>query len=340
MCESQRILLVRLGGLGDVVFTLSAVATVRAAFPQARITFLVKKEFAALLEGFRDVDAVIAVDRARYKGLHPRAIVAETLGLLWELRRNKFRLAVDFQGFGETALLCWWSGAGHRWGSVYRSTRKWAYTRPVWKAANLHPIECHLAVLRQGGNLRPAAISNQFMLPEGALTEARRFFWEHDLNPARPTLFIQPFTSTPHKNWPIEGYLASARHWRDQGFDVLFGGGPADRPALEQMRRAGFVVAAGTPVLVSAGLMKLSTLILGGDTGLLHLAVAMDKRVVMVMRSTQPGRCYPFGHQEWAVVPPSGSSLSSLRVEAVNEACARALAELGTGVQLCGSTTV
>ena len=110
---------------------------------------------------------------------------------------------------------------------------------------------------------------------------------------------------------------------------VLFGGGPADQAALEPARQAGFPASAGAPLLVTAGLMKLSTLILGGDTGLLHLAVAMDKRVVMIMDSTGPGSAYPFQHPDWAVTPANGQSVAAITTDAVNEACGRAFAELG-----------
>ena len=91
---------------------------------------------------------------------------------------------------------------------------------------------------------------------------------EQNLDAARPTLFIQPFTSSPQKNWPLENYLALARHWRSRGLQIIFGGGPADRAALEPARAEGFCISAGPPLLVSAGLAKLSSFMLGGDSGL------------------------------------------------------------------------
>ena len=96
--------------------------------------------------------------------------------------------------------------------------------------------------------------------------------------------------------------LAVARHWHARGVQILFGGGPAERAALEPVRQAGFPVSAGVPLLVTGGLMKLSSLILGGDTGALHLAVAMGKRVVMIRNSVAPGSPYPFQHPDWAVI--------------------------------------
>ena len=75
--------------------------------------------------------------------------------------------------------------------------------------------------------------------------------------------------------------------------------------------------------------MNLSTLILGGDTGLLHLAVAMDKRVIMIMGSISPGSSHPFQHREWTVTPAQGQFVATITADATNEACDQALAELG-----------
>jgi ADP-heptose:LPS heptosyltransferase len=188
-----------------------------------------------------------------------------------------------------------------------------------------------LFLLRQCG-LRTERIRNEFVLPDAALGEARRFFAAQGLDAAKPMLFIQPFTSSPKKNWPLDRQLAVARHWRERGFQILFGGGPTERAALEPVRQAGFPVSAGVPFLVTGGLMKLSFLILGGDTGALHLAVAMGKRVVMIMNSITTGRPYPFNHPDWTVIPGNGRGIPSIETGAVIEACARAFTEQGGNV--------
>ena len=69
--------------------------------------------------------------------------------------------------------------------------------------------------------------------------------------------------------------------------------------------------------------MKLSSVVVGADTGLLHLAVAMGKRVVMLMHSNAPGHSHPFQHADWAVTPPAGKMVSEIPTAAVIEACAR-----------------
>ena len=119
MDRTENILLIRLKSIGDVLFALPAVHVIRENFPGAKITFLTSRENAPLLEGFREVDGVITLDRARFQSGNPLAIVSEAFSLFRRLRGGKFSLVVDFQGYGETAWLAWLSGAPQRWGNVY-----------------------------------------------------------------------------------------------------------------------------------------------------------------------------------------------------------------------------
>lgn len=322
----MNILVVRLKSIGDILFTLPAVHQVRSAFPGSEISFLVSREHASLLEGFGPVNHIIALDRRRIRRPNPKTFLSELLSLLRQLRRGRFSLAIDFQGYGETALFTWVSGAPQRWGMVYRTARKWAYTQAVRRDLSVHPADSHLALLQQCG-LPVAPPRNEFQLPAQAIQEARSFLAGERLDSAKPILFLQPFTSSADKDWPLEHYLAIAHHWRDREWQVLFGGGPGEVEALAPARSAGFPVSAGVPLLVTGGLMSLSTLVLGGDTGVVHLAVALGKRVVMLMGCAHPGSCYPFGHRDWVVVPAAGGSLATIQPEVVNAACSGAASE-------------
>ena len=326
MEEVRKILVIRLKSIGDIVFTLPAVHVIRAAHPNAQITFLVSQEHAALLEGFEEVNSTIQVDRARFRGLHPYRTISEAVTLWRSLRAERFSVVIDFQGYGETGLLTWCTGASKRWGTVYRAARRWAYTHGVRRRPGQHPAESHLELLKDCG-LPASAPRNEFKLPAAAADSAKVFFAKQTLDPRRATLFIQPFTSSRPKDWPLEGYLELGRQWLSEGKQVLFGGGPDDRAALAPATQAGFPVSAGTPLLVTAGLMKLSSVVLGGDTGMLHLAVALGKRVVMTMRGTGPGSCYPFQHRDWAVTPAAGRPVAAIGLDTIRQACARALTE-------------
>jgi ADP-heptose:LPS heptosyltransferase len=333
MSPGENILLIRFKSIGDILFTLPAVHAVRENAPGAKITFLTSRENAPLVRGFREVNEIITIDRTALKSGNPLRILPEFFGLLRHLRGGRFSLAVDFQGYGETAWLARLSGAPQRWGSVYSQGRAWAYTQGPRRNGKIHPADWNLSLLQQCG-LNIGEVKNDFVLPEDAVAAARMFFSEHKLDAAKSTLFIQPLTSSPQKNWPLENYIAVARHWRSRGLQVIFGGGPTDQAALEPASAEGFCISAGPPLLVSAGLAKLSSFMLGGDSGLGHIAVAAGKRIVMVMMGNQPGFCVPFQHPEWAVVPAQGTDITTVPVAGVLAATEQAFSE-STGNASC-----
>jgi len=322
MKPHRNILIIRFKSIGDVVLTLPAVHAVRKNFPDAHLAFFTVSENAPLLRGFRDVDEVIALDRAALK--RPLRAGLEIFRLLRALRWRRFSLAIDLQGYGETAWLTWLTGARERWGTVYGRGREWAYTRGLKRNEDLHPADGNLFLLRECG-LETGEIKNEFHLPADALETARQLFAKNNLDATKPTLFLQPFTSSPHKNWPLENHLAVARHWRARGVQIIFGGGPDDLAALEAARAEDFPVLAGVPLLVTGGLMQLSTLVLGGDTGMLHLAIAQGKRALMLVGDLSPGRPILFRHPEWVVAAPQTKQIASITVETIVAESGKAL---------------
>ena len=316
MTPVTNILVIRLTAMGDVVLTLPAVSVLRQNFPKAKLTFLTTLENSPLLQGFPEVDEAITLDRAAFRSGHPARMAGELFRVGRRLRAGKFSLAVDLHGNGESAWLTRLSGAPQRWRQFHRAGRGWAYTRQIESGPAVHPAAAHLHLLEQCG-LNPSPVRNEFVLPDAALGDARAWFAAHRLEPAKPTLFIQPLTSGAHKNWPLENYLAVARYWQSAGRQIIFGGGSADHAALEPARREGFAVSAGVPLLVTGGLLQLSALVLGGDTGVLHLAVALGRRVLMLMHLASAGCPIPFQHPDWTVVAPRPAAIKDISVAEV-----------------------
>ncbi len=327
MIEKPAILLLRLKSIGDVVLTLPAVGMVRENFPGHRILFLTALENAALVRGFSLVDDVLALDRQAFRQGRWLAGGRNILQLVTRLRREGLSHVLDFQGYGETAILTWLTGAPNRWGLLNRASRRWAFTKPVERNYGIHLADSNLALGLAAG-LRPGVIRNEFRVPEADARAAREFFESVKLEPGRPTLFIQPFTSSPQKNWPLERYLQLAEGWRGRGRQVIFGGGPREGELLAGARAAGFAVSAGASLLTTAGLMQLSQVTVGGVTGLLHLGVAMGRRVVMLSGHAAQEMGFPYQHREW-MIGPSNAPIETIELATVAAACEVALAEVG-----------
>jgi ADP-heptose:LPS heptosyltransferase len=310
----KNILLIRWKSIGDVVFTLPALRCLRSNFPGSRITYLTSPEFASLVKSFAVADEILTVDRARLKRFYHGGW-KELLNLWRGLSRTRYEMVVDFQSYGETAWLSWLTRAPQRWGLVHRPSRAWAYTRAVPRDEKAHPVDAQLQVLAEGG-LETDPVENVFELPSEKRIEADRRFVEFGLRPDRPTIFIQPFTSTPQKDWPLEKWLALGRRLRDSEIQVLFGGGPADRARLEPAMSERFPVAAGTDLLTSCSLAARCALVIGADTGLLHLANAAGCRVVLMKHLTAK-EC-PYGHPEWVLTPrQAGVLVAEIELETV-----------------------
>src|SRR5438034_11596574 len=78
MSDAEKILLIRLKSIGDILFTLPAVHRLRDNFPRARMSFLTSKEHAPILDGFAEVDETIALDRALFQQRRVKAIWARS----------------------------------------------------------------------------------------------------------------------------------------------------------------------------------------------------------------------------------------------------------------------
>src|SRR5580704_17691977 len=90
-----RILVVRLGSMGDVIHALPAVASLKHSFPHSRLTWVIRPKWAGLLEGNPCVDEVIPMERA----------VGGALAAIRELRRERFDVVIDFQGLLQSAVV-------------------------------------------------------------------------------------------------------------------------------------------------------------------------------------------------------------------------------------------
>jgi lipopolysaccharide heptosyltransferase I len=290
----ERFLVVKLGSLGDLVFTLPAVAALREAFPGARIDWVVERRWAPLLEGNPDLSDVILADR----GLGPM------LFTILRLRGRHYTCAIDFQGLYKSSLLALVTGAPRRLGFARRFVREPVaaafYTRRI-APAGAHMVEQNLALVEalgaRGSNdrfpirVRPAADAKlRAKLEQQGVGE---FF------------VLSPGGGWRSKCWPPERYGAVHRELaRRYGWRGVVSFGPGEEPLAEAVRAA-----AGEPAPVALpfdvaqliALLRRARLVVAGDTGPLHLAVALGTPVVGLYGPTAPARNGPFSRHDVVV---------------------------------------
>jgi heptosyltransferase-1 len=283
--------------MGDIVFASPLVASLRQAYPQAHIAWLVQPELRSLLAHHPDLDEVIDWPlghwQALWRGGRFVALGRAVAGLRRDLRVRRFDLAVDLQGLLKSGLLTWLSGARARIGLGSREGSRWLMTRVVPRGGDIQRIGSEYLFLAE-----------TLGLPEGDFAMAvhpgreDRGFAEALIE--REALgegyaIVCPFTTRPQKHWLEDRWAALARRIRAElGLPVVMLGGPADREAAGRIREtAGDAIldlAGTTSLLEAAALIERSALVIAVDTGLGHMGIAFRRPSLLLFGSTFPYR--------------------------------------------------
>lgn len=271
---SNRVLVVRLGSMGDVLHTLPAVATLKHGLPGAEVWWMISRRWAPLIENNPFVDRQVVLDR-------------QGAGRLWEawrlLRGVRFSLAVDFQGLVQSALLASVARAERVYGFHQSQAReKWAalfYSNRV-KASTTHIVDRNLELATAAG---ASSILRSFHLPEGEP--------EGQLPPGAYVL-ASPMAGWAFKQWPLENYSALGRRLRRElGWPLVICGPPEAAPVLSGIPDTHWLPA-GLRGLIYA--TRMAAAVVGVDSGPLHLAAALGKRGVAIYGPTDPERNGPY----------------------------------------------
>ncbi|NEX16254.1 MAG: lipopolysaccharide heptosyltransferase [Halochromatium sp.] len=296
----RRILLVRLSAIGDIVFASPLIASLRRAYPNAQIAWLVQPESASLLAHHPDLDQVIAWPLPRWRQLWRQrqllSLFKEVLAAIQALRAERFDLALDLQGLLKSALPVRWSGAPERIGLGSREGGQWLMTRRLERGPDSNWISSeyrHLA-----SSLGWPINDFRLRIYPGAEAESRAAAWiaEHGLEAGYAV--ICPFTTRPQKHWFDERWNILARRIHAQfGLPTLMLGGPADVAAARSILAGSastghpaplLSLVGSTSLLSAAALIERARILVGVDTGLSHMGIAFERPSVLLFGSTCP----------------------------------------------------
>jgi heptosyltransferase-1 len=322
----ERLLIVRLSAMGDVIHTLPAVHALREAFPEAHIGWLIEERWAELLyargsprRGPRSalrplVDEVHAVNLKAW-GKSPFSIAtAQRAATLWnDVRDSHYDAVVDLQGALRSAVLARLSGARVVYGAAEprESPASLWYTRKV-VARGRHVVEQNLSVARalleQTEEIPPPDISCDFPHDPQAETRIGQRLAEYGLD---DFAILNPGAGWGAKRWPAERYGEVARELADQGVRSILNYGPGEEElvCVAESASGGAARAMNCSVTELIELTRRARVFIGGDTGPLHLAAALRIPVVAIFGPTDPARNGPYGAR--SIVLRSTESVTS-----------------------------
>ncbi len=304
----DRILVVRLSAMGDVIHGMPAIAALRRAKPDLKIGWLVEERWAELLcSGETErlaprsplkplADWVHLANFSRWRrALSSGDTWGEVRSYIREVRAMKYELALDLQGSIRSALAARATGASTRVGSSQprEAPASMLYTRAIEPAAT-HVVEQSLSLASAVAGQALEYAGPPFPVDPAREAWAANFIAKLD---GKPFVILNPGAGWGAKCWPAESFGVAACALAERGLAVVVNHGPGEEQLAEAVRESSGGVA--VPLKCSVGdliaLTRRAALFIGGDTGPMHLAAALCVPVVALFGPTRPERNGPFG---------------------------------------------
>lgn len=295
----EHILILKPSSLGDVVHALPTLAVLRQHYPSSKIVWLIKEEWAEMLEGNADLDDVIPV---KFNLRHWPSIIRR-------VREQQFDLVVDLQGLFRTGLLARISGASVRIGfAAGREGSTWFYTDRVtlplpmnrpWRLLEMHAVDRNLAIAQYLG----ADISNpRFSIPEMEVdqTVIDQYLEKAGVQKGDKLISIAPLSREDVKCWPLDRFVELAQeiaHWPK--CKVVLLGSLSQAWIVEKFSQIGssnLINMVGTLRLRQLGtFLRRTRVLITNDSAPMHIAAAVDVPVLGIFGPTHTVATGPYG---------------------------------------------
>jgi heptosyltransferase-1 len=292
-----RILLVRLGALGDIVHAIPVAAALRHAFPGSRIDWLVSAKHREILDLVPVIDRRLAINDRGGAGAGTPMLAA-----IGELRRSHYDVALDLQGLLKSAVLARMSGATRVVGfssSYLREPLARAFYTDVHEPTGIaHVVFQNLSLLEALGL---TVVTPEFPIErtESAVANDMR-----ERTGGRYAL-LNPGAAWPNKRWPPSRFGAVAAALRDRhGLLSVVPWGPGEQPIAEELvasSRGAAILSPPTAIADLVALARGAALMISGDTGPTHIAAAVGTPIVGLFGPTRPARNGPWSAADIAV---------------------------------------
>jgi heptosyltransferase-1 len=289
----RSILIVRLGAIGDVVMASGLIPALRARYPEARLAWLTEEPHADLLRHNPRLDRLHLWPRRRWRELRRsgqhRRFWRELRGFVRELRAERYDWVLDLQGLLKSGIWAYASGGKRRVGLGSREGSGLLMTETLDRRIDSPLIGKEYRKLAE--YLGAGAFALDIAVSDSDRVRAAEIVAQAGIVDSYAA--IAPYTTRPQKHWFDPRWAELARKLRaERGWPVLLLGGPGDREraaALCGLADGAIIDLAGqTSLGLCAALIERARVLVGVDTGLTHLGIALDTPTLALFGSTRP----------------------------------------------------
>ena len=323
--SALKILIVKLSSLGDVLHTLPVVHDIQTAHPEAQIDWVVEKSFAGVVRRCAGVNRVVTCELRKWR----KAIFAKATRQAWQafkmdLQQTQYDAVIDLQGLTKSAViakLASLSNTGKRYAMANRSDGSSYEASTRWLADVAIPVKAHSHAVQRGRDVCAAALGYDltsvahkfisFGLVSGVNTSYSAI--NNIAYPDSPFVIFAHGTSRDDKLWPLTNWVALGKRLNAQGLVVALAHGSDSEQArcegiAKELDKATVLPRLGLEDLLTV--MGKSAGVVGVDSGLSHMAVALDLPHVQIYNFDTAWRTGPVNADATHVTHQSSRQVS------------------------------
>lgn len=294
----KNILIVKLSAIGDVIHAMPVAHAIKETYPEAHITWVVEPPAYDLLAMNPDVDEIILFKKKEFKSIG--GFIENYGPLKREIQKRNYDAVLDLQGLFKSAAIAYLAKAPRKLGMCNMRELSDKISQPVIGAnAKGHIVERYLDVAR-AIDCKAENAEFSLIVPDREADLTRMRFSQAGANMGNPYVVLAVGANWPNKRWPEENF-AKLADWlyTKRLIPVLVGGGVVD-----EQRAAAISAQSEIPPVNLVGQTNLkqlaytiqqAQLVIGGDTGPVHLAAGLKVPTIMLMGPTNATRNGPYG---------------------------------------------
>jgi heptosyltransferase-2 len=298
----KKILVLRYRFIGDTILTVPFLRNLRRAEPDAYIAWAVAPGSSDVVSGIPYVDEMIYWDpvtiHADSKGTH--RTIADKWGFIKVMRQKRFDKVYVLKRSLSSAIIAWLTGARERIG-FNTEGRGVLLTKKVQYRHDQHEVQNFLDVLRAD----KIPIRDDYLeawLTDGEKTFADDFLKHAGITECKKVIALHPFTANPPRAWHLDNFIELANHLQGK-YDtrILIFGGKRDTTHIEYLKEKispePVMVVGTTTLRESMAILGRCSLLVCNDSGIMHLATAMQIPLVAMFGPQSPAKFGPWGEK-------------------------------------------
>jgi len=300
----QRVLIVKVSAMGDIIHALPVCAALKDAYPHLEISWAVEEAFVPLLEGNPCLTSLVVLPKIRGRDLRRLAFYKAYFDKIRCACGKGIDLSLDLQGLTKSAVIAFKSGAKIRLGYHWLREGAKLLEKPVpRRPQSVHIVDQYLDVAYALG-ASTKHVRFPFYIPEADDTAIDDLLIRSGVDPGAPYVCVNPASARAMKQWSAErfGSLMDRMYGATGRPCVLV---TADvgvaAEAASHAKRPVANLAGKTTLKQLAAVLRRGTVHVCGDTGSGHLAAALGRPVVSLIGPTDPDRACPYGQRENAI---------------------------------------